>query len=92
VKLIFEARENGARLIPTCEVVGISVRTYERWCKEGNVAEDRRPLAIRKSPTNKLTEEEYQSVLEIVISPEYVDLPPAQIVPSLADAGIYIAS
>lgn len=90
--MILEARNNGARLIPTCEVVGISVRTYERWCKKGNVAEDRRPLAIRKSPTNKLTVEEYERVLEIVISPEYADLPPAQIVPSLADAGIYIAS
>jgi putative transposase len=92
VELILEANENGARLIPACDVAGISVRTYERWRKGGDVAEDRRALAIRKPPTNKLTAEEYQYVLEIVNTPEYADLPPAQIVPSLADAGIYIAS
>lgn len=39
-----------------------------------------------------MTEEEYQSVLNIVNMPEFADLPPSQIVPALADRGIYIAS
>jgi len=46
----------------------------------------------RKSPSNKLTDAEYESVLKIVNLPEYADLPPSQIVPALADRGIYIAS
>lgn len=53
---------------------------------------DMRPIIGRNSPKNKLTEEEYNSVLKIVTLPEYADLPPSQIVPALADRGIYIAS
>ena len=90
--LIKEANENGARLIPACDVVGISKRTFERWCKHGSVEEDKRKTCIRPEPQNKLSKEEYQSVLNTVNRPEFADLPPSQIVPKLADKGIYIAS
>lgn len=90
--LIREANNNGARLIPCCDTVGISKRTYERWFDDGNIKEDGRKMAIRPEPNNKLSKEEYQSVLNIVNKPEYADSPPSQIVPSLADSGIYIAS
>lgn len=43
-------------------------------------------------PANKLTKEEYNSVVKITNLPQYADLPPSQIVPALADKGIYIAS
>jgi len=72
--------------------VGISVRTYERWCGKSVINEDKRPTAEGKPPSNKLTDEEYQSVLKVVNKPEYDDLSPSQIVPSLADMGVYIAS
>lgn len=39
-----------------------------------------------------MSKEEYQSVLNILNRPEFADLPPSQIVPVLADRGIYIAS
>lgn len=87
-----EASTNGARLIPACETAGISKRTYERWCKDGYIKEDRRKIALRPEPKNKLSKEEYQSVLNIVNKSEFADLPPSQIVPALADRGIYIAS
>jgi putative transposase len=51
-----------------------------------------RSYADRPTPANKLTDEEYQSVLNIVNMPEFADLPPSQVVPALADRGIYIAS
>ena len=54
--------------------------------------EDKRKTALRPEPKNKLSKEEYQSVVNIVKRPEFVDLPPSQIVPALADRGIYIAS
>lgn len=79
-------------MIPACETAGISKRTYERWCQDGEVKEDKRRVTIRPEPKNKLSKEEYQSVLNIVNKPEYADLPPSQIVPALADRGIYIAS
>lgn len=90
--MIKEASKNGARLIPACETVGISKRTFERWYKDGEIQEDKRKTALRPEPRNKLSKEEYQNVLNIVNHPEFADLPPSQIVPALADKWIYIAS
>jgi len=58
IELIEEAREGGARLIPACQVLKISARTYQRWTKDGSVSKDRRPDTIRPVPANKLTAEE----------------------------------
>lgn len=90
--MIDEARQNGARLRPACEIVGITERTYQRWVEEGDIKEDMRPYADRPEPANKLTKEEYNAVVKITNLPQYADLPPSQIVPALADKGIYIAS
>jgi len=54
VELIDEARAAGARLQPACKILNISERTYQRWTKEGDVAEDKRPNAKRPIPKNKL--------------------------------------
>ncbi|WP_410506423.1 DDE-type integrase/transposase/recombinase [Haloimpatiens sp. FM7315] len=92
VGLVKEANKSGARLSKACEVAGINVRTYERWIKEEKIKEDGRKGALRPEPKNKLSKEEYQSVLNIVNRSEFADLPPSQIVPALVDRGIYIAS
>ncbi|MCB5560318.1 IS3 family transposase [Anaerosalibacter bizertensis] len=92
VKLINEARASGARLKPACDELNISVRTYQRWTKEGEVKKDQRPLVKRPTPKNKITEEERSQIIETVNSPQYADLAPSQIVPKLADEGKYIAS
>lgn len=91
IELIKEARATGSRLKHCCEVIGIAQRTYERWLTFGETNEDKRQSAER-NPKNKLSSEEYNSILKVVNLPEYADLPPSQIVPSLADKGIYIAS
>jgi putative transposase len=92
VELIQEANKNGARLALACKELNISVRTYERWVSEGGVKEDQRPIAPRPEPKNKLTQKEKMEILEVVKKEEFVDLPPTQIVPKLADQSIYIAS
>ena len=92
VELIQEANRNGARLEKACEELHISVRTYQRWVEDGDVKVDQRPLAKRPVPKNKLSEEEKTEILRVVKQEEYVDLPPTQIVPKLADNGTYIAS
>lgn len=92
IELINEARDNGCRLKPACDELNISVRTYERWIKEGEVKRDQRPLVERPTPKNKLTKEERDEIIKTVNSPEYADLAPSQIVPKLADEGRYIAS
>lgn len=92
VELIQEANQNGARLAKACEELHISVRTYERWVADDGVKVDQRPLTKRPVPQNKLTEKEKEEILTVVKHKEYVDLPPTQIVPKLADKGTYIAS
>ena len=92
VKLIKETVDAGARTASACQEIGISMRTFQRWTREGEVKSDGRPDADRPPPGNKLTEEERQAVLDTVNSPTYRSLPPSQIVPSLADEGRYIAS
>ena len=54
VMLIDESRDNGCRLKPACDELNISVRTYERWTKEGDVKKDQRPIVQRPTPKNKL--------------------------------------
>lgn len=92
IDLIDEAVKSGAREFKACEVLNISHRTLFRWRSKNTPDEDQRPYAVRPEPSNKLTKEEKERIIEIVNSPEYKSLPPSQIVPALADKGEYIAS
>ena len=92
VELIDEARSNGARLEPACRELEITARTYQRWTSGGQVRADRRPEVPRPPPANKLSPEERESVLSACHDRQYASLPPGQIVPKLADQGVYIAS
>lgn len=90
VELISEAVETGAGLLKACKKLGIHSRTYNRWKKEGYV--DKRTTCERPEPKNKLSETEVKHILEVVNKEEFSSLAPSQIVPILADQGIYIAS
>ena len=92
VKLIDKARSDGARLACACQVAGICVRTYQRWTGVADVKADDRPTARRPVPANKLTQTERARILDICHQREYASLPPAQIVPRLADKQQYVAS
>ncbi len=88
--LIDEAVSSGARQSEACEVLGIDPRTVQRWKRRG-VGEDRR-AGPKSLPRNKLTAKERAKVLDTMNSPEFRDVGPNQIVPTLADRGEYIAS
>ena len=92
VTLIEEAVHAGARVHKACEVLGLSHRSYQRWTEEDELKADGRPDAKRPEPANKLTPEERQQILAICNEEAYQSLPPSQIVPALADQGIYLAS
>jgi putative transposase len=92
VILIDEAVISGAACYKACNELALSVRTYERWVRNGSVKFDGRPGAQRPEPSNKLSEAERQGIISIANSEKYGSLPPSQIVPSLADEGRYIAS
>lgn len=155
ISLIEESWKNGARRHVACELIGLTLRTLQRWMRPSaidqqaalapvsvqpqqepkatvaaaptlarrpeaqlppqpeaqlapppkptpeyttNIAElvsaDHRQASLRRSvtPHNKLTPEERSTVLAVINSEELKDLPPSQIVPRLADQGIYLAS
>jgi transposase InsO family protein len=89
---IAEAQRKGARLKVACELAGIDVRTLQRWKREGLEHGDRRPHAVRPVPTHALSAEERAHIVQIANEPRFAELPPARIVPMLADEGTYIAS
>jgi transposase InsO family protein len=91
--LIEEAVGNGCRRAPACAALDISLRTYQRWTREGaTVMADGRKGAQRAAPANKLSDEERGRILALVNSPEFASQPPSQIVPTLVDRGEYVAS
>ena len=85
--------QSGCRLEKACEELGLSLRTFQRWVRNGDeVRADGRTTNERTAPRNKLSEAERQQILEVANSAEFASLPPSQIVPSLADRGVYLAS
>ena len=92
VELIQEAVQSGARLSKACDEAQIALRTYRRWYQAGVVQADLRPEAVRVAPGNKLSDEEQNTIIELCNESPFVDLPPTQIVPTLMDQGVYVAS
>ena len=87
------AHAAGARLRPSCEIAGIDLRTLERWkAHEGLSAGDGRPQAVRPEPSHALSAQERAQLLAVANEPRFAAVPPARIVPMLADEGIYLAS
>ena len=86
---IHTAHTDGARLRLACSTAGIELRTLQRWnASDGLVRGDGRPLAVRPIPGHALSEVERVHLL----APRFAAVPPARIVPMLADEGIYLAS
>ena len=92
VNLIEEAVDAGARRHQACDILGISCRTLLRWQAAGDDLADKRRQTNNRHYTHALTQEEKHHILALCNQPEYQSLPPSQIVPKLADKGIYIAS
>src|SRR5439155_21049694 len=87
------AHRAGARLRMACEIAGIDVRTLQRWkARQGLVSGDGRPDAVRPMPAHALTPIERERILCVANETRFADMPPARIVPMLADEGVYVAS
>ena len=91
VQLLDEAMLAGARQKPACAVLGLSVRTLQRWQEHDTVPGDAR-LCRQFEPANKLSQAERDALLGLANSAEFGHLPPSQIVPRLAERGEYVAS
>ena len=83
------ARADGARLRPACEIAGIDLRTLQRWkAHAGLTAGDGRPQAVRPKLSHALTPDERAQLLSVANLPRFASVPPARIVPMLADEGV----
>lgn len=92
-QLIDDACAAGARLARVCDHLGVSTRTLQRWRAVAGLKTDGRAAAAQaRTPANRLSAHERQAILTLVNQPEFADRPPSQIVPALADQGVYLAS
>ena len=91
LEVIDHAVAAGASVDEACTGVGLSARTVARWRKEPGGGSDRRQ-GPKTAPGHALTPKERERIVEIASSPEYRNLSVRQIVPRLADQGIYVAS
>ena len=87
-----EAVASGAPRYKVAQLMALSERTIKRWREGDHVAADRRPDTQPAPQPHQLTPEEEQAMLDTCNLSEFRSLPPSQIVPALADKGIYIAS
>jgi transposase InsO family protein len=87
------AHKAGARLRLACDIAGIDERTLQRWNAYGGLEKgDRRPQAVRPVPSHALSQAERAQLLSVANEPRFAAVPPARIVPMLADEGVYLAS
>lgn len=86
--LINEAVAAGARRWKACGVLGLSVRTVERW----KGCDDDGRHGPNHVPANKFSAAERQKAIAVATSPEFRDQSPKQIVPVLATRGEYVGS
>lgn len=89
INAINHAIKHGARQKQACAIICISSRTLQNWRKQG--LNDKRQTTV-KVPTNKLSKQEREAILAKCSSEEFKNKNPQQIVPILADQGIYLAS
>ena len=89
LNLISHACQAGARKNKAVELLGLTSRTVQRWESKGLV--DRRK-GSRAAPGNKLSNHEKARIIGVLESPEFAESNPKQIVPKLADQGIYMCS
>jgi putative transposase len=92
VELISEAVDSRAALCKACAELGISKRTYNRWRNNTNDYIDERTTCVHPEPANKLTQDERKMILKMMNSEEFSSKTPCEIVPILADRGIYLGS
>ena len=84
----------GACARQLARLLGISLTTLQRWRRQ--FAGDGGGVDCRKGShryvAHRLSEEERQRILLTCNEPEFAALPPGQIVPILADRGLFIGS
>jgi len=94
LEIFEEGIASGARARELALLLGVGLTTLQRWRRQ--FAGDGDGVDHRKGSfrhvAHRLSEEERQRILLTCNEPEFAALPPGQIVPVLADRGLYIGS
>jgi transposase InsO family protein len=92
--ILDEGIANGARSSELALLLGVGLTTLQRWRRQfaGDGDGIDRRKGSHRQVAHRLSEEERQRILFTCNEPEFAALPPGQIVPVLADRGLYIGS
>jgi len=74
-------------VVPACQALGVSRATFYRRQRPLPGRQQPRPI-----PARALCESEREQVLEVLVSPRFVDRSPAEVVATLLDEGEYLCS
>ena len=88
--LLDETVAAGARFEVACETIGLAARTVQRWKDEPHGDDGR--AGPKTMPRHALTAEERDMIIALATSQKYRNLSVRQIVPLVADEGLYVAS
>jgi len=91
LELVDEGLESKVSMRKITPIIGFSSRTIKRWRDNQNI-EDKRTTHSNHNPSNRLSQEEKDALVSTANNEDYKNLSPHQIVPKLADKGIYMAS
>ena len=91
IMLCDEATASGARQHQACDILGLCAKTIQRWKKPTELQDDGRQMR-EFIPTNKITAVVRHDILSVVNTAEFCAMTPNQILPILAERGVYIAS
>ena len=89
LKLISQACKSGARKSKAAKLLRLTIRTIQRWMNNGLTDRRKGSGAV---PGTKLSDHEKTQITKVLGSPDFADSNPNQIVPKLADQGIYLGS
>ena len=73
----------------TAQLLGLTIRTLQRWDQNG-LLDNRK--GSQAALGNKLSDDERIRIANVLESPEFAESNPNQIVPRLANQGIYLGS
>jgi len=88
--LLDEAVASGARFEIACETIGLAARTVQRW--QYDLDGDDGRAGPKTKPRHALSREERDWIVALATSTKYRNLSIRQVVPLLADEGLYVAS
>ena len=94
LEVLDAAVADGARAREVAALLGVGLTTLQRWRRQFSGDGDGldRRKGSHRLVSHRLSDEERQRILLTCNEPEFAALPPGQIVPVLADRGVYIGS